>query len=198
MSGVAIEKLVSGLRCCEQKHFEEVDHVRELLRSSPVDPASLARYLNWDHQHYTRNLIDKTPLYELLAICWESGQGSSVHNHHNQMCWMAAPIGKLLVQNYRVLQEDMDAGSCDLEPSNIVEIGPTAPTAVDPLQPVHKVYNPAEFGERAVSLHVYSRPFDRCLVYSQEQHKCGEIHLSYTSEFGVLSKNAEGAHSISD
>lgn len=199
MSGVTIEKLMSGLRCCEQKHFEEVDHVRELLRLSPVDPASLARYLNWDRQHYTRNLIDKTPLYELLAICWEPGQASSVHNHHNQMCWMAAPIGRLLVQNYRVLQEDMDAGSCDLEPSNTVEISPSSPTAVDPLQPVHKVYNPPEFGERAVSLHVYSRPFDRCLVYSQEQHKCGEIHLSYTSEFGVMCKNtAESGHSISD
>ncbi len=199
MPSVAIEQLVSGLRCCEQKHFEEVDHVCELLRSSPVDSGSLARYLNWDRQHYTRNLIDKTPLYELLAICWEPGQASSVHNHHNQMCWMAAPIGRLLVQNYRVLQEDMDAGSCDLEPSNIVEISSNSPTAVDPLQPVHKVYNPAEFGERAVSLHVYSRPFDRCLVYSQEQHKCGEIHLSYTSEFGVISKNAaDSGHSVSD
>ncbi len=199
MACVTIEKLVSGLRCCEQKHFEEVDHVRELLRSSPVDPASLTRYLNWDRQHYTRNLIDKTPLYELLAICWEPGHASSVHNHHNQMCWMAAPIGRLLVQNYRVLQQDMDAGSCNLEPSNTIEISPASPTAVDPLQPVHRVYNPPEFGERAVSLHVYSRPFDRCLVYSQEQHKCGEIHLSYTSEFGVLSKNAaESGQSISD
>src|SRR5258708_16666227 len=115
------------------------------------------------------------------------------------MCWMAAPIGRILVQNYRVLQQDMDAGSCDLEPSNTVEISPTSPTAVNPLQPVHKVYNPPEFGERAVSLHVYSRPFDRCLVYSQEQHKCGEIHLGYTSEFAVMTKNAaKSGQSISD
>src|SRR5258708_17671924 len=115
------------------------------------------------------------------------------------MCWMAAPIGRILVQNYRVLQQDMDAGSCNLEPSNTIEISPASPTAVDPLQPVHRVYNPPEFGERAVSLHVYSRPFDRCLVYSQEQHKCGEIHLSYTSEFGVPNREAVGrGHSVSD
>ena len=28
---------------------------------------------------------------------------SSIHNHKGQNCWMAAPMGKLAVQNYRVL-----------------------------------------------------------------------------------------------
>ena len=55
---------------------------------------------------------------------------------------------------------------------------------MDPKEPVHKVYNPADFEQRAVSLHVYSRPYDSCVVYSEEQHKCGEIKLSYTSEYG--------------
>ena len=41
--------------------------------------------------------------------------------------------------------------------------------------PVHDVRNRREFGERAVSLHLYSRPFDSCIVYSAEQHTCGEI-----------------------
>jgi hypothetical protein len=58
------------------------------------------------------------------------------------------------------------------------------PCAVDPLEPVHRVLNPREFNERAVSLHVYSRPFDTCIVYSPEQGSCGEIQLHYTTEFG--------------
>jgi cysteine dioxygenase len=182
----AIQDLVSKLRCCKEDDFSHIEHVRELLRTSPVDPQSLESYLIWDRQHYTRNLIDKTPLYELLAICWETGQGSSIHNHKEQNCWMAVPIGKLLVQNYRVVQQNLESGTCDIEPSDVIEMNPTSPAAVDPGHPVHKVYNPQEFGERAVSLHVYSRPYDSCVVYSQEQHKCGEIQLSYTSEFGVV------------
>ena len=55
-------------------------------------------YLIWDGSALTRNLIDKTPLYELIAICWEVGQISSVHNHRDQNCWMAVPMGRLLVQ----------------------------------------------------------------------------------------------------
>jgi len=49
---------------------------------------------------------------------------------------------------------------------------------------VHDVRNSREFGQRAVSLHLYSRPFDSCVVYSVEQHTCGEIPLHYTSMYG--------------
>ncbi|HKE32010.1 MAG TPA: cysteine dioxygenase family protein [Candidatus Angelobacter sp.] len=184
MPGIAIQEFVSRLRCCGEKDFREVKAVHKLLQDSPVDPQSIEPYLLWDRQHYTRNLIDKTPLYELLAICWEVGQISSIHNHKDQNCWMAVPIGRLLVQNYKVIAQDLKAGTCDLIPTDVVEMNPTSPAAVDPKDPVHKVYNPAEFGQRAVSLHVYSRPYDSCVVYSEEQHKCGEIKLSYTSEYG--------------
>jgi hypothetical protein len=46
--------------------------------------------------------------------------------------------------------------------------------------------NLAEFGGRVVSLHVYSRPIERCLVYSPLQNRCGEVVLRYTSEYGKL------------
>jgi cysteine dioxygenase len=150
-----------------------------------VESESIQQYLTWDSQHYTRNLIEKTPLFELLAICWETGQCSSIHNHMDQNCWMAVPFGKLLVQNYKVIQENLTAGSCDIVPTNIIEMNPENPAAVDPRDPVHMVYNPKEFGHRAVSLHVYSRPYDSCVVYSEEQHKCGTIKLSYTTEYGM-------------
>lgn len=187
MPGVAVQELISKLRCCSENDFLHVPRVHELLRAMPVDPESIERYLLWDRQHYTRNLIDKTPLYELIAICWEVGQGSSIHNHKDQNCWMAVPMGRLLVQNYKVLSQDLKAGTADIVPTDIIEMNPAAPAAVDPKDPVHKVYNPAEFNHRAVSLHVYSRPYDSCVVYSDEQHKCGEIKLSYTSEYGALS-----------
>lgn len=184
MPGIAIQEFVSRLRCCKENDFLDISPVHELLCNSPVDPKSIEPYLVWDSQHYTRNLIDKTPLYELIAICWDIGQISSIHNHKNQNCWMATPIGRLLIQNYKVIRQDLNDGTCDIVPTDIIEMNATNPAAVDPNEPVHKVYNPAEFGQRAVSLHVYSRPYDSCVVYSDEQHKCGEIKLSYTSEYG--------------
>ena len=185
---VSIQDFVSGLRRFPEPAFDRTDQIVHFLEGTPVAPDTLTPYLTWDGQHYTRNLIDKTPLYELIAVCWEVGQGSSVHNHRDQNCWMAVPIGRLLVENYRVISQKLEAGTCDLETAETLEMSPTHPCAVDPLEPVHRVYNPREFNQRAVSLHVYSRPFDSCVVYSPEQRTCGEIKLHYTTEYGRPSK----------
>lgn len=181
---VSIQDFVTELRKFSEPAFTRTDQIVQFLQQTPVDPETLAPYLTWDRQHYTRNLIDKTPLYELMAICWEIGQISSVHNHLDQNCWMAVPIGRLMVENYRVVTQDVDKGCCQLVTADTVEMNAKHPCAVDPLQPVHRVYNPREFNQRAVSLHVYSRPFDSCVVYSPEQGSCGVIKLHYNTEYG--------------
>jgi cysteine dioxygenase len=181
---VAIDDLTGKLRALPRSAFDNTEEVHALLAKMPVDEASLAPYLTWDRQHYTRNLIDKTDLYELVAVCWEVGQSSSVHNHRGQRCWMAAPVGRLLVENFRVSFEDIEAGKCQLVASNTVELTAANPCAVDPQEPVHRVVNPRQANQRAVTLHVYSRPFDTCVVYSPEQGTCGDIRLHYNTEFG--------------
>jgi len=181
---IPLQEFVSELRKFPLSAFDHTHEIVEFLQSVQVNPDTLTAYLNWDRQHYTRNLIDKTPLYELIAICWEVGQASSVHNHRDQNCWMAVPVGRLLVENYRVVFQNIEQGKCELKTADTVEMNPGHPCAVDPLEPVHRVVNPREFNKRAVSLHVYSRPFDTCVVYSPEQGTCGEIKLHYTTEFG--------------
>jgi cysteine dioxygenase len=184
-----IQDFVAELRRFPESAFNETRELLHFLTATQVDPNTLAPYLCWDRQHYTRNLIDKTPLYELIAICWEVGQVSSVHNHRDQNCWMAVPIGRLQVENFHLVSQNLDAGTCVLEPSDTIEMNPGQPCAVDPLDPVHRVLNPKKFNERAVSLHVYSRPFDSCIVYSPEQGTCGEIKLHYTTEFGKANRS---------
>ena len=181
---VGIEEFVRGLRHFGERDFHDLPLIRRYAAEHLIDPATLEPYLLYDPQHYTRNLIDKTALYELIAICWEVGQASSIHNHRGQNCWMVTPIGRLMVQNYRVLEQDLAAGTCKLEKSDQVEMNPQNPMAVDPAEPVHKVYNPREWGARAVSLHLYSRPFDSCDVYSEEQGTCGSIGLDYNTQYG--------------
>ena len=88
---VSIQDFVNNLQKLEERDFDTIDAPLAYLRANPVEPDSLRPYLFWNQQHYTRNLIDKTDFYELLAICWEVGMRSSIHNHKDQNCWMAAP-----------------------------------------------------------------------------------------------------------
>lgn len=167
--------------------------VYEFIKAHPVRPESLRPYLYYSPASYTRNLIFKNEKFELMAICWEVGQASRIHNHRDQQCWMAVPIGKLKNQNYRVTQRDKAKKTCRLEPSKSFLITPTAPLEVDQEEPVHQVLNLAEYGERAVSLHVYSKPFNTCEVYSLEKGTYDDVPLYYTSEFGKLCAGEQAA-----
>ena len=181
---VTIQDFISELHQFPEPAFNHTGDILDFLQRTTVAPATLAPYITWNSQHYTRNLIDKTPLYELIAICWEVGQVSSVHNHRDQNCWMLVPIGRLLVENFHLVSQDIERGVSQLTPTDTVEMNPSRPCAVDPADPVHRVANPRHFAERAVSLHIYSRPFDTCVVYSPEQGTCGVIKLHYNTMFG--------------
>jgi cysteine dioxygenase len=137
-------------------------------------------------EKYTRNLILRTPLFELIAICWDVGQVSSIHNHRGQSCWMAIAYGKVQVQNFRLVRHDAASLTCELEPTTRFLIDAATPGQVDPEEPIHMVANLTSFGSRAVTLHIYSRPFDTCEVYDLKAKRYGDVKLSNVSEFGVL------------
>jgi len=163
------------------------------VKTHPVRPESLRPYLFFSPASYTRNLIFKNEQFELIAICWDVGQVSRIHNHRDQLCWMAVPVGRLRNQNYRVVGRDPAKKTCRLEASTDFLITPAAPAEVDQEEPVHQVQNLAEFGERAVSLHIYSRPFDSCEVYSLETGTYDDVQLYYTSEYGRLCAGEEAS-----
>jgi cysteine dioxygenase len=178
-----IEQFVQELSSIDESEFTP-SGVYRFLRGARVDPDSLAPYLFFTPTHYTRNLIHKCPLFELMAVCWDVGQLSRIHNHAGQDCWMAVPIGRLAVQNYEVVRVDESTGRCELREADRFEMDAEHPGAVDRERPVHAVLNLPEYAGRAVSLHVYSRPYDRCVVYSLESRSYCEVPLFYDSEYG--------------
>jgi cysteine dioxygenase len=178
-----VEQLVEGLCRIPEPEFT-TEPVEDYLRATHVEPASLERYLHFTPTHYTRNLIYRCPMFELMAICWDVGQVSRIHNHAGQQCWMAVPLGRLDVQNYEIVAMDGKTGYCELKEANRFTMDPDHPGHVPAELPVHAVLNPAAYGARAASLHVYSRPYDRCLVYSLEGRSYMEVPLFFDTEFG--------------
>jgi cysteine dioxygenase len=182
---LSIADWVKGLAALPEHDFT-LENVQDYIVRHAVRPETLDKYLFFSKGNYTRNLIFKNHLFECMTICWEIGQCSNIHNHRDQNCWMLAPIGRLKVQNFRV--EDKNAGNhtCRIVPTEIYEMNAANPVHVNPLEPVHQVLNLPEFGERAVSIHVYSKPFDSCEIYQREKGTYDDVPLHYTSEYGKL------------
>jgi cysteine dioxygenase len=181
-----IGKWVEQLASIAPREFT-LERVGDFVRANQIQPETLAQYLFYAKSHYTRNLIFKCDLFEVMAICWEIGLLSSIHNHRGQNCWMAVPIGKLRVQNFHVDNRDSSRRTCRLAPTDFYDMDAEHPGIVQPEEPVHQVLNLPEFGQRATSIHIYSKPYDSCEIYHHEKGVYSDAPLHYSSEYGQLS-----------
>jgi len=185
MEYVAIDDWVKQLSGIPKTDFT-IPRVLEFTQRKGIRPETLAPYLFYAKSHYTRNLIFKCELFEVMAICWEIGQVSRIHNHRGQNCWMAAPIGRLRVQNFRVDNRDASKGTCKLVPTDSYDMDPEHPAVVAPEEPVHQVLNLPEFSQRATSIHIYSYPYSSCEIYSLDRGSYSDVPIHYSSEYGKL------------
>lgn len=182
---ISIKKLIDGLRSIADEDFT-CENVYQFLAGNPVDVDSIVKYFFWSRNFYTRNLIYKDVRFELMALCWDKGQVSKIHNHANQQCWMSVPVGRLRGQNFRAVEMDETKGLCKLEETDGFDLSDCLTAKVELEEPIHQILNLPEFDERAVSLHVYSKPFDTCLAYCRDTDTFKEVPLFYTSIRGKL------------
>ncbi len=185
MKTIKINKLIEGLCEIPDSDFH-CDPVYRYLAANPIDIDSISKYFHWSERFYTRNLIFKDHRFEMMALCWEKGQSSRIHNHADQMCWMTVPFGTLRGQNFRIVDIVESQGYCKLEKTDRFDLSDCLASKIELEQPVHQILNLPEFNDRAVSLHIYSKPFDTCLSYCNETDRFSEVNLNYTSVDGVL------------
>jgi cysteine dioxygenase len=197
---IGIDDFITRLKGFEQGLITR-DGVLDLCSSVRITDSSLAPYIFFDETFYTRNLIYRDDLFEVMTICWGPGQKTAVHTHNGQLCWMIMQQGDLGVVDYKwlgcdhpenqnVVGLDCIAGSdhTTLEVIREVEASTGGPVVTaDKLQTIHRLRNLSETSERAVSVHIYSRPFDSCVAFDMENQHCYRRQLAYYSKFGELS-----------
>jgi len=189
MKTVSVNQLVASLRDIPDPEFS-CQNVYDFLSAHPVEVDSITRYFHWSDKFYTRNLIYKDDRFEMMAVCWESGQVSRVHNHADQKCWMTVPVGKLSGQNFAIEEIDESRGYCKLRETDAFEMSESIAAKVELEEPVHQILNLEEFNARAVSIHIYSKPFASCLSYCRDTDTFKEVPLFYTSIDGRLCEGA--------
>jgi hypothetical protein len=77
LNALSIQDWVNELARVPVKDFT-VPRVQEFVRNNAIGPETLA-YLFYAESHYTRNLIHKCDLFEVLSICWNVGHYSRPH-----------------------------------------------------------------------------------------------------------------------
>ncbi len=186
---LSVQEWVQGLAAIQPAEFTR-DNVRRYLVENAIERATLEPYAIFSAKRYARNLIFKNDVFECLAMCWDIGQSSSIHDHNDKLGWIYMAQGRLFVQNYRIEARDTTQRKCRVVATNSAQLGASDSAYVDHDEAVHKVCNLSEYGERAISVHVYEQPLSECEVYSQETGSYEVIRLAYTSEYGKLNAGA--------
>ena len=190
---VPVEQFVEGIRSLSEGLITK-QKIYDYLVTYEIRPDDLERYKQWLPDRHTRNKIFRNEMIEVMLICWPIGATTPLHTHNGQLGWMTMLEGKLVVENYRkiacdrpenqqVVGMDCLAGATHIEMEHVgTEVAvPSGPlNTVDKTQTIHRIINPAD--ERAVSMHVYSRPIDSCVVFDLEGQRCYRRDLKYDNE----------------
>jgi cysteine dioxygenase len=154
--------------------------VPSLLEAYTRDHHDWETYRHFVDGRYTRNLVRRTEDYELLVLCWGAGQESPIHNHMGQRCWMSIVEGEVEELHFR--REEEGSGPLIQGPIKRFKLGQSA--FINDDIALHLVRGAD--GQAAASLHVYSKPYDVCLVYDRETGEESAKPLKYDSVEGAL------------
>jgi predicted metal-dependent enzyme (double-stranded beta helix superfamily) len=207
---VSVADFVDTLKAFEREPITR-DRVHDYLRENALARSSLDPYVHFRSDMYTRNLVFRDEMFEVMAVCWAPGQRTVIHTHNGQLGWMSVEEGALAAVNYKwlgcnaadnqnVVGLDCLAGATELalERKDVQECYPDGPVnTVDKVQTIHQVV--VQGREPAVSVHVYSRPIESCVAFDLEKRTCYRRSLSFFSRYGrvVLEEGERPANEIS-
>ena len=153
--------------------------IEQLLREGSLHRRSVEPYALLREGRYTRTLVYRDEDLEVLVLGWGRDARAPVHGHDGQECWLTTIAGELEVADYRLVAGGTEPGYALVE-----RMGPRRtllPGALDHRNPeaeLHSVRTGARNGF-AISLHIYSRPIDSCLVYDPRRSSCELRQLRY-------------------
>ena len=176
-NSLSMEAFLDGINDILSRGFATQD-IHSYLQRTLIEPDSLQRYIFFRPERYTRNLVFKNEFFELLVICWNIGHRAPVHGHEGERCWSRVEQGSLLLCNYREFSEN---------PLVVRQIGEPYRGDrghLDGPADIHSVANPTTV--RAVSLHLYSHPYDQCDIYDLKNNLKQRVRLRYDTIDGEL------------
>ena len=154
-----IDNLIDWLR-----GFDERISLRELqqrLDDDAISADSLADYIHFSDERYSRNLLAHGPQFYALVLCWKPGQASPIHDHKGASCGVRVIEGTATETSFR-----WDDGRLVPDRVTTMQAGEVCGSFDDD---IHEIRNNGD--ENLVTLHVYSPYLDNINLYEIDSGK---------------------------
>jgi cysteine dioxygenase len=173
MSGeVSLAKLVEMLEA--KSSVISPSKMQDILDRLVIPVEEIHRHAAFSDKKYARNLVCKTEQFEIMVMCWNAGQRSSIHDH-------AGSLGGLKIFN-GVLTESLfeKAANGMIKALTSVDYS-SADTRVEETSLIHQISNLQAGNDKAISVHIYVPPLVRMKVYSLEDSSVRNVLPRYFS-----------------
>ncbi|WP_456441356.1 cysteine dioxygenase [Psychroserpens sp.] len=142
-----------------------------ILNNFDFDAIDFTDFESWSSEKYTRNCMYKDVHFELLLLCWNDDQETSIHDHNGEDCWVY------------LLKGEMEEVFYSLDDSNHIKeersksLAPNQLTFMNDKIGFHKLRN--RFNGKSMSLHLYAKPIEQCSFYCDTSKQFIERKLKY-------------------
>lgn len=125
---------------------------------------------------YGRRLLHLDPdnRYSVVAMIWDKGQGTPIHDHDSMWCVECVYQGEILVTSYEMCPESTEErvqfDFCGSTNATLGEAG-----ALIPPHDYHVIENQKE--EKAVTIHVYGGEMNGCNVFQPAEDGQGYVRI---------------------
>ena len=151
--------------------------MHDLLQRLTVSEDEIKGHQHFSERRYARNLFYKTAQFEIMVMCWNSGQRSSIHDH-------AGSLGGL-----KILNGSLTESMFETAPNGMIKSVSSADYSlgeirVEETSLIHQISNLQASDRQAISVHIYMPPLVRMNVYSLEDPLVVNVLPQYFS-FGA-------------
>jgi cysteine dioxygenase len=131
----------------------------EVLERIRIPEEEFIPFCRWNDKHYTRNCITRTPEFELLLLCYEPGQRTSIHDHATEEAWMQPVTGAVIEERYEAFADG---------PLRKVSSAKLDPGSFSYLHSGHSIHRYVNLSSgRSITLNLYARPLQSWKVYDE-------------------------------
>ncbi len=124
-----------------------------------------ARFLEPHPERYARRLLHRDPQnrYTVIAMVWNAGQGTPLHDHAGIWCVEVVYQGRIRVTSYNAMGGDPERDLVQFRQEKVIHAGVGEAGALIPPFEYHVLENADD--RPAVTIHVYGGELDHCHVF---------------------------------
>lgn len=137
----------------------DLRELSRLLTGLEVTRRDLDAWCQFGTRGYRRNTIRRSRWFELLALCWRSGDCTPIHDHAGSSCAFRVVEGRGSEVRFRMTPSGLVC------PVGVTEMSPGYICAAEDAD-IHQVANMQPPGHDLVTMHIYSPPIETMQTYS--------------------------------